>query len=113
VHGLGGAYKGVFESITFLMHRFTDCIGFGGPEIDGLIADCTILGLSGLGHNDTSRGVLICPMVPETSVEKMVNLEQFVSQSTLAWISSADLASDVGRLHFTLLREVANHSRTS
>ena len=76
IAGLSSAYKGLLEGITFLMHRFTDCIGFGGTEIDGLVADCTILGLSGLGHNDASRGVLICPMIPETSVEKMVNLEQ-------------------------------------
>jgi hypothetical protein len=40
------------------MHRFTALIGFGGLEIDWLVADCTIkLGLSGLCHNDTS-GVL-------------------------------------------------------
>jgi hypothetical protein len=68
------------------MHRFTNWIGFRGPEIDGLVADCTFqLGLSGLGHNDTSRGVLICPMVLETSVEKMVNFEQFVSSKTQPW----------------------------
>jgi hypothetical protein len=54
VAGLGSAYKELLEGITFLIHRFTKFIGFGGPDIDGLVADCTIDGLSGL-HNDTSE----------------------------------------------------------
>lgn len=45
-----------FVGITSLMHRFTIFIGFGGLEIDRLVANCTVeLGLGGLRHNDTSE----------------------------------------------------------
>ena len=58
------------------MHRFTTFIGFGGLEIDRLVADFTIeLGLSGLCHNDTSEAI-IPPMLAETSVEKLFNFGQ-------------------------------------
>jgi hypothetical protein len=59
------------------MLRYTTLVGFGGPEIDRLVADCTIeLGLSGLCHNDTSEGFPNCPMVAETSFEGMFNFGQ-------------------------------------
>jgi len=61
------------------MLRYTTLVGFGGPEIDRLIADCTIeLGLSGLCHNDTSERFSNCPMVAETSFEGMFNFGQIV-----------------------------------
>jgi hypothetical protein len=48
--------KGLSAGRTSLMHRFTTLIGFSGPEIDRLVADCTIeLGLS---HNDTSEALI-------------------------------------------------------
>ena len=56
------------------MLRYTTLCGSGGPEIDRLIADCTIeLGLSGLCHNDTSERYFNRPMVAETSFEGMFN----------------------------------------
>jgi hypothetical protein len=62
------------------MHRFTRFIAFNGPENDRLVADhAIVLELSGVCHNDTSEGFFRCPMVPETSLEQMVNCEQFGS----------------------------------
>ena len=55
IGSLGSAYKDLFVGITSIMHHFITFIGFGGPEIDRLVADHTVeLGLSGLCHNDTS-----------------------------------------------------------
>ena len=82
VSSLGSAQKGLSEEITFLMHRFTVIVGFGGPEIDRLVANrANVFGLSGLCHNDTSWGSLFIANVPETSVERMVNCEQIAKFS--------------------------------
>ena len=60
------------------MHRFTRFIAFGGPENDRLVADhAIVLGLSGVCHNDTSEGSFRCPMVPGTSLERMVKIDHF------------------------------------